>query len=407
MTRKTTLTLSPRDPLISRDGRPFGEGARMRSLNWLRPSVTTGSLRTLLGKLDGRAFDEATIAELKQLSLVGPFPMVDGRLYLPAPKDILIEAAPGQTPKHHRLEPGQLEESEGTTLPDDLDPVLMDTEEAFKPVAMPAFWSVDKIAEWLCQPGQFGLPDFDEKSSKRFLGTDFLHGPEKEERTHVKLEPGTGTAAEGMLFSTTGLDMKARFLDKPEGTEEGTIPYFRPLDLALGVSGPENSITARLAGLDAIHPCGGERRLVRWQSTDPGKIWDCPQIIRKSLNESGNLVRMILASPAVFEKGWLPAWLSATDAGLQGTIPETGITVRLRAVVNDRWEPLSGWSYEHQSPKPISRMVPAGSVYFFEITGGNPEELAEHWLKPVSDDLQIGRDGFGLALWGPWSPGRT
>jgi CRISPR-associated protein Cmr3 len=47
-------------------------------------------------------------------------------------------------------------------------------------------------------------------------------------------------------------------------------------------------------------------------------------------------------------------------------------------------------------------MVPAGSVYFFEIEGGNPSDLLESWLRPVSDNEQDRKDGFGLALWGVW-----
>jgi CRISPR-associated protein Cmr3 len=47
-------------------------------------------------------------------------------------------------------------------------------------------------------------------------------------------------------------------------------------------------------------------------------------------------------------------------------------------------------------------MVPAGSVYFFEVASGDPASLADQWLAPVSDDAQEQRDGFGLALWGTW-----
>jgi CRISPR-associated protein Cmr3 len=55
-------------------------------------------------------------------------------------------------------------------------------------------------------------------------------------------------------------------------------------------------------------------------------------------------------------------------------------------------------------------MVPAGSVYFFEVKDGNPRDLAEKgWLATVSDkDRRKGtfdaEDGFGLAIWGAWQP---
>ena len=53
-----TLELTGRDPIVSRDGRPFGSfggarGNRMRSVAWPLPSVVAGSFRTALGKAAG------------------------------------------------------------------------------------------------------------------------------------------------------------------------------------------------------------------------------------------------------------------------------------------------------------------------------------------------------------------
>jgi CRISPR-associated protein Cmr3 len=45
-------------------------------------------------------------------------------------------------------------------------------------------------------------------------------------------------------------------------------------------------------------------------------------------------------------------------------------------------------------------MVPAGSVYFFEVIEGNAQELSKLWLKSVCDNEQDKKDGFGLALFG-------
>jgi CRISPR-associated protein Cmr3 len=50
------IEVQVRDPLIARDGRPFGtgQGSRMRSLDWLLPSVLAGSFRSLVGENCGR-----------------------------------------------------------------------------------------------------------------------------------------------------------------------------------------------------------------------------------------------------------------------------------------------------------------------------------------------------------------
>ena len=91
------LMLTPRDPVIARDGRPFGagQGRRMRSLDWPYPSVLAGSLRTLLGKMAGGDFKPAMIEDLKAISLAGPFPRVDRELYLPRPLDVVVREAGG------------------------------------------------------------------------------------------------------------------------------------------------------------------------------------------------------------------------------------------------------------------------------------------------------------------------
>lgn len=121
---------------------------------------------------------------------------------------------------------------------------------------------------------------------------------------------------------------------------------------------------------------------------------------------------MILATPAIFSNGWLPAWLKCKrlDDGsdvLEGTPPGASDDLKLRLISAcvDRWKPISGWSAEAKSrgPKAIRRMVPAGSVYFFEVQpGGNSSELGKLWLRSVCDKEEDRKDGFGLAVWGIW-----
>jgi len=113
---------------------------------------------------------------------------------------------------------------------------------------------------------------------------------------------------------------------------------------------------------------------------------------------------MVLATPAVFDEGWRPGWLDErTDDGWAGTPPGADVRLRLVGACVDRWKPISGWSYEDWGPKPIQRMAPAGSVYFFKVKSGEAHTLADSmWLRPVSDDPERRRSGFGLALWGVW-----
>ena len=119
------------------------------------------------------------------------------------------------------------------------------------------------------------------------------------------------------------------------------------------------------------------------------------------MSEASRL-RMVLATPAVFSRGWRPGWIGGEG---NGTVPGTDIELRLVSAVTGRRQPISGWSYEtgKRGIKPLRRMVPAGSVYFFEAAKGIKREHWENlWLRSVCDDIQDQKDGFGSALWGTW-----
>ncbi len=251
----------------------------------------------------------------------------------------------------------------------------------FKPVSAPQFWSTARIAEWLADANgdSFRAPAPDQCEG------GFLPGPKRDERTHVSIDPVSGAASEHLLFVTVGLVL-------PEGAA-----------LAVRVRADEE-ISPTLAQLNALHPTGGERRLARWR-IQPGdaRLWQVPSVLCEPL-KSAQFVRMILVTPALFARGWRPGWLGEN---LVGSPPGCQIKLRLVGAIVGRWQPVSGWSLEagRRGPKPVRRMAPAGSTYFFEVLEGDPAELAGFWLESVSDfedDGQDRKDGFGLAVWGLW-----
>lgn len=74
-----TWIIEPRDPLIVRDGRPFGPipGARAASLSFPFPSTTTGGVRTQYGLGLGEDFEDeqkksSLIAKVKRIAVTGP-----------------------------------------------------------------------------------------------------------------------------------------------------------------------------------------------------------------------------------------------------------------------------------------------------------------------------------------------
>ncbi len=388
------LQLTPHDSLIARDGRPFGagQGNRMRSLPWPLPSVVAGSFRSALVK-GSKSLDYSgdMPQRLMQIAVAGVFPVHDGKLYLPAPNDAVAE--PGDNglgiKEIHRVSPREM--TGGCDFPiDGLKPAMLSIVADFKPAEVPAWWPVSKLAEWLLNP-------------PIAFDSTFLKQPIQETRDHVCLDANLGAAAEGQNFATSGLNAThlPRFGVKSDDKKLQFVERFASVTLTARVTNHDTGFE-HSSDLNIWHPLGGERRLVHWQQAN-SDLWKCPDSINDGLKHATQ-IRMVLATPAVFKDGWKPGWLNDQ---LEGTPPACDVKLKLVGVSNGRWKAVSGWALaatkgQPRGPKPIRRMVPAGSVYFFKCEKGSATELANQWLQPVSDDEQERRDGFGLAIWGTW-----
>jgi CRISPR-associated protein Cmr3 len=333
------------------------------------------------------------------------------RLYLPIPKDLLARKV-GEKIVAVPLRPVAMRDGECCDLPREslLPAMLPEAIEEFKPEQIPAFWSIVKMTEWLTNPdgSDFPLyPDSDANKNKGEIGqeckkeySDFLDAPEKDERVHAGIDSESGVAEDGLLFMSIGLDL-------------ATHCQGREILLAARIES-DGIFDKQIRELNEIHPFGGERRLVQWSRIDESIGWKCPNKISSKLTElDSGKIRMVLATPAIFSNGWLPGWLNLRKQEdgkeiLEGIPPRAtdGQKLKLISACIDRWKPISGWSAEAKSrgPKAIRRMVPAGSVYFFEAQSGNEASaLAKsHWLESVCDKPQDCKDGFGLAVWGVW-----
>jgi CRISPR-associated protein Cmr3 len=393
----TILQLTPHDPLIARDGRPFGagQGNRMRGLPWPLPSVVAGSFRTALVKATpGLDFSGTMPERLMQIAVAGVFPVHGGNLYLPTPNDCAWD---DKTNTVHRVQPIQLEDGEGVDFPDTTNglwPVRLTAEQAtedFKAKTPPAWWPLSNYEEWLNSSAVQYQADW--------FSPAFLNSPRQLMRDHVALDAGRGAAAESQIFATANLHVShlPRFGVKLDDKKLTFGDRFAPVELSARVDGGESGLN--ISNVSLWHPLGGERRLVHWRSAE-SKLWDCPQSIRDALAKTTQ-VRLILATPGIFAGGWKPGWLNQQ---LEGTPPGCAVRLKLVGVSNSRWKAVSGWSLAPpRGPKAIRRMVPAGGVYFFTVEKpGDAASLADLWLQPISDDDQARRDGFGLAVWGTW-----
>lgn len=366
--------LEPRDPLMVRDGRPFGldtDGAR--SLDFPPCSVTAGALRTRVGFAvgGGQAFGLSP-TDARNIEVTGPLlarlRTKDGgaELLLPAPRDcVLFPAAPGSPAwDRHPLSPRPAEGERTSSLAVDLRPVSGGSLPQGKPAKdAPAFWRAATLRAWLDRPTG-GAPS-------PLLRADTHPGLPHEPRTHVSIDPKTDTADDGKLFSTDGL----RFVSG--AAYRGAEGAFAADRLALLLRCDD----ARLR--PGTLPLGGERRLSALTAAPKQAdwLWPAPAVKGRA--------RVALLTPAYFAGGAVPAQIGGA---------------KVVAAAVGRPLTLSGWDIAAGGPKATRRYAPAGSVYWVEWGPGfdTAAWLAAVHQREISETDQDRKDGFGLAVVGVW-----
>ncbi|MFC3749080.1 type III-B CRISPR module-associated protein Cmr3 [Paenibacillus sp. GCM10012306] len=413
---KTTIQIEPLDPVLNRDGRPFDAtpGATARSLDFIAPSAVAGTVRTMMGKylssapVADNAFASGSVAEaVKKSKVRGPLYQLNGMIYYPFPQDIDLYEVDDKIGVSYRRPLASLDECMGF-LGTDRDGRY---EQNLWPVAeasahklwkkRPAFVSADWMHRWLLD--ELTLEDWSDaltewrgnqgKAHTSSQPAHFLAPFERETRVHTAIDDELGVAKDKHLFDTEML----------------VLPDHMALLTEIEISDyveqwPDEP-------LSTLHTFGGKRRLAHSSEVKNTQVWDVPDVISQGIRPTDKIqyIRLVLATPAFFSKGWLPRWVD-TDT-LEADFSEYGVKLKLRWACIPRWQPVSGWSYSKRQEKAVRRMVPAGSVYFFQVDGdGDPATLMEQlWLTSVSDaNRRKGafdqEDGFGLALWGIWKP---
>ena len=370
-------TINPRDPLIFRDGKPFNAdaGARAKSLPFPFPSTIIGAVRTLAGT-DPKTgkFDTAQIEELLKKKIYGPLLIELGdeeQNYLfPAPADALLLKHTTEEEKARLIElsPMMLKEGEKTDLDEELAVIAPSEPTKEKPHRKaPHYWKEDVFLSWLKNP-----VNRDVELEK--MGHD---GPVIESRMHVQIDANTGTGDDSALFQTSGLEFTHLLRDEKE--KYPSLSKTKMLALAIETDADLNK------GMGFL---GGERRVAQWEKSSL-ELPKYPPEVKKEISQQG-ACRLILLTPAYFEKGYIPTWLKA----------EYDLEIIAAAV--PRYQVVSGWDYKLNKPKPTRRLVPAGSVYFLKIGKDIQNFIDTVWMYNISDGDQNRLDGFGLAVLGSW-----
>jgi len=339
-------------------------------------------VRTEAGRGPDGRFDTRRIQEVLALGVEGPFLVVlptngSPELAFPAPADSVRLEGPTSEAKTHQLRrlvplalaPG--EQVSGARA----NPVGMPNPTLEKPARdAPPFWTATRLAAWLDSPGDQQIP-----------AAQGVCAPKVEPRVHVAVGQDL-TAEEGQLFTTGG----RRFAGK---VDDATTPLgiFLRSDARLGRR------TVKL---------GGEGRL---SLLTPAPGTALPQLSKATIDTARRgFVRAYFATPACFGEG--SKWSPPAHARIVSQ-------AHSRAVVISGWEmtpPGAGRDDRYSvaanpgarggRPKPIRRLLPAGAVFFLELTGSpdaNESFVTKLHARSVHDG-QDGRDGLGIVLFGAW-----
>ncbi len=138
---------------------------------------------------------------------------------------------------------------------------------------------------------------------------------------------------------------------------------------------------------------GGEGRIAEIKKYDNDLLKDLRDI---NFEFKNNIFKLYLATPAIFNNGWLPVWIDKSN--YEGKY--NGIRLKLIGCIIGKYNLIGGWNLANQKPKPMFKAVPSGSIYYFKILNDTPPEKVKETfhLKNISDVNS--EEGYGLSLIG-------
>ncbi|MCC5844868.1 MAG: hypothetical protein JJU05_11505 [Verrucomicrobia bacterium] len=397
------INLTPRDLLFFRDARPMSGGGIGQGGNWPLPHTLHGALHTALyqtlperqnwetswhrpKRKVAQAAEKTTDMRFGNLRSVGPFPASEDTVFVPAPRDLVYD-----------------QEKEKAAV-------------GFEPVRLPGPWKNDLPSPLIYPVARKGKPSKDPLPAWISLSEffNYLRGEpvalkdsgelwQVERTVGIALDDRTGATREGMLYQAE----KMRLMDDV---------HFRAF-AALAGSGPDvlsdvfqQNINITFGGESSVVTSSGLRKI------DQNAPFVSP------LKIQGTRVKWTLITPALFRKGWQPAWVDDTGQVCLPAAPcerEPGerreewrerlkhvppIAARLVAALLPSPRHVSGWrAGADGGPKKTERLVEAGSVYYFEADTPEQAQLLTQALNGTPRSDSLGEKGYGYGLCSSWT----
>lgn len=369
------IFIEPNDILMFRDGRPFAGGDDHFARGTFPPSPSTiyGSLRSHILSTNWPEYNKFAshpdqIPEnikkeigtpectgsltISQLS-IAKRDKNDIEQFFPIPTDV-VQNKGDETKVTYVLSPENMSNSKiMSNLPKGLNNIWYHSEEILESVS--GFLSSQEMEKYLLG----NAPSIYVESKKLF---------KTEERTGIRKNRIMRSVETGGIYS---------------------VEYFRmnkETGFAVEVENTE------LLPLSGILRLGGDNRSANYSQTSWNEI-DSNELKKKI--ENSKHFKLVLTTPAIFKKGWLPE--NIDSAKMEGKIK--GISVKMISACIGKPLGIGGYDFVKNRPKIMQKAVPAGSVYYFSLLENDVDRLFDQvWLKSISDERS--QEGFGITLIG-------
>jgi len=352
------IDIRPFDTLFFRDGKPFSQGEEVwaNGLFPPPPSVLYGALRTAyfsrnLGDLPAAGTAQDPSAELLIQSM---FLHKAGKVYVPCPYDIVARKGEDEQLGLLKLQDftgvaSSLPLSYALCPPEGFAPAIPLGGKHYIPLEeFEAYLEQAKLPVQVCKLDNFVV---------------------REPKIGLTRSAQTGSAEEGKLYRVE--------LFRPK-SDVGILLDWRAPD------GAKFTLPA-----EGFFNMGGEAKSVWYTSS--------PQAVNISLPAlTGNVFKIVLCTPTLFEQGWLPAGIDPNTLRGQWR----GHTVEVLAAALDRPTHLGGFDMKKNHPKPMRRAVPAGAVYYLKTDAEDLSAVLQDFHGQCLSEFDLDCQGFGLAYVG-------
>lgn len=380
MTITAHLAFYPRDGFFCKDGRGwYGAGGGFgHGLEWPWPSTVRGAVRTLWGRAHEAVISQQGWLAATASIAIGPTlamwrergaDVLERRW--PVPADVEYVGPLESMPSHVRyLHPAP--NPIATLGCDDasarerlwIAPAI----DRGKPGPRPRWWAEHELIAWLGGSRVSAEPAV---TAVR---------PARRRVTRTAIEPTTQTVVDSALFSHDVVETV-----EPDG--EWAI--------AAEVTWPDVQF-ATTATL------GSDRRLARVKTIERAAF--DPPLALATASAAGSLgLRLLVVTPTIFARGWLPDGLVAHGDEYRGHLAGIAPEVVLRAAITPRPVAISGWDMAAGAPRATNLAVAPGSVYFLQRTDGGwftAADVRGLWLAALGRRTE---DGFGRVVAAPWT----